>query len=48
MYQLMHDQLAQGLEKKIIITFDDEEVIKYDGLTISVIPFWRWVTFKEL
>ena len=27
----------------MIITYDEEEIIKKDGLVIEVIPVWKWL-----
>ena len=34
---------AYPLKKAIIITYDEEENIDTDGLTIDVIPIWKWL-----
>lgn len=31
------------LDRALIITYDEEETIEKDGLTIEVIPAWRWL-----
>jgi predicted AAA+ superfamily ATPase len=31
------------LDKALIVTYDEEETIEKDGLTIEVIPAWRWL-----
>lgn len=31
------------LRKAIIITYEDEDTIERDGLTISFIPVWKWI-----
>ena len=33
----------EPLQQALIITFDQEEIIEKDGLTINVIPAWKWV-----
>ena len=35
---------AFPLQKALIITRDTETQIKCDGLTIEVIPIWKWIT----
>lgn len=32
------------IRKTIIITYDEEEIIEEDGITIEVIPIWKWLT----
>lgn len=32
------------IRKAIIITYDEEEIIEEDGITIEVIPIWKWLT----
>lgn len=32
------------LQKAVIITYDEEETIKAEGLQIEVIPIWKWLT----
>ena len=32
------------IRKAIIITYDEEEIIEEDGVTIEVIPIWKWLT----
>lgn len=32
------------IRKSIIITYDEEEIIEEDGVTIEVIPIWKWLT----
>jgi len=32
-----------SIEKGLIITLDEEEVIEIDGVRIQVLPFWKWV-----
>ena len=32
-----------GLKKAIIVTYDEEETIEKDGLTIEVVPVWKWL-----
>ena len=34
---------AFKLKKAIIVTYDEEETIEKDGLTIEVIPVWKWM-----
>jgi predicted AAA+ superfamily ATPase len=31
------------LKKAIIITYDEEDVITSNDLTIEVIPIWKWL-----
>ena len=31
------------LKKALVVTYDEEEVIEMDGLTIEVIPVWKWL-----
>ena len=31
------------LDRALIITYDEEETIEKDGLTIEVIPAWKWL-----
>ena len=31
------------LNKAMIITYEDEDIIERDGLRIEVIPVWKWV-----
>lgn len=31
------------LKKVLIVTYDEEETIEKDGLTIEVIPIWKWL-----
>lgn len=31
------------LDRALIITYDEEETIEKDGLTIEVIPVWKWL-----
>ena len=31
------------IRKSIIITYDEEEIIEEDGVTIEVIPIWKWL-----
>ena len=33
----------EPLQQALIITFDQEEIIEKDGLTINVVPAWKWV-----
>lgn len=32
------------IRKAIIITYDEEEIIEEDGITIEVISIWKWLT----
>ena len=32
------------LSKAVIITYDEEDTIEAEGLTIEVIPIWKWLT----
>ena len=32
------------IRKALIITYDEEEIIEEDGITIEVIPIWKWLT----
>lgn len=34
---------VEPLKQAFIITYDQEEVIEKEGLTISVVPAWKWV-----
>ena len=34
---------AFKLDRALIITYDAEETIEKDGLTIEVIPAWKWL-----
>ena len=34
-------------DRTIIVTLDTEEVIEQEGLTIQVIPFWKWATQSQ-
>ena len=34
---------AFKLRKAVIVTYDEEETIEKDGLTIEVIPVWKWL-----
>ena len=31
------------LDRALIITYDEEEIIEKDGLVIEVIPVWKWL-----
>lgn len=31
------------LERAVIVTYDDEETLEKDGLTIEVVPIWKWL-----
>ena len=31
------------LRKAVIVTYDEEETIEKDGLTIEVVPVWKWL-----
>ena len=33
----------EPLQQALIITYDQEEIIEKDGLTINVVPAWKWV-----
>lgn len=33
----------EPLRQALIITYDQEEIIEKDGLTINVVPAWKWV-----
>lgn len=33
----------EPLQQAFIITYDQEEIIEKDGLTINVVPAWKWV-----
>lgn len=33
----------EPLKQALIITYDQEEIIEKDGLTINVVPAWKWV-----
>ena len=35
------------IRKAIIITYDEEEIIEEDGVTIEVIPIWKWLISAE-
>lgn len=35
------------IRKAIIITYDEEEIIEEDGVTIEVIPVWKWLISAE-
>ena len=35
------------IRKAIIITYDEEEIIEEDGVTIEVIPIWKWLISPE-
>jgi len=32
-----------SVEKGVIVTLDEEEVVEVDGVRIQVLPFWKWV-----
>jgi predicted AAA+ superfamily ATPase len=32
-----------GAEKAMIITYDQQDTFVKDGVTVEVVPFWRWV-----
>jgi predicted AAA+ superfamily ATPase len=32
-----------GAEKAMIITYDQQDTLVKDGVTVEVVPFWRWV-----
>lgn len=34
---------AFKLKKAMIVTYDEEETIEQDGLTIEVVPVWKWL-----
>jgi predicted AAA+ superfamily ATPase len=34
---------AFKLKKAVIVTYDEEETIEQNGLTIEVIPVWKWL-----
>lgn len=34
---------AFKLKKALIVTYDEEETIEQDGLTIEVVPIWKWL-----
>lgn len=36
-----------SLKKACIITYDEEETIEVSGLTIEVIPIWKWLLFES-
>ena len=31
------------IEKAIIVTYDDERTIEVNGVSIDVIPVWKWL-----
>ena len=31
------------LDKAVIVTYEDEETIEKEGLTIDVVPIWKWL-----
>lgn len=31
------------IDRALIITYDEEETIEKDGITIKVIPVWKWL-----
>lgn len=33
----------EPLQQALIITYDQEEIIEKDGLTINIVPAWKWV-----
>lgn len=33
------------LDRAIIVTYDEEETIEQDGLTIEVVPIWKWLLY---
>jgi uncharacterized protein len=35
-----------NIQKSLIITFDDEEIIEKENYTISVLPIWKWLLQK--
>jgi uncharacterized protein len=35
-----------NIQKSLIITYDDEEIIKKENYTISVLPIWKWLLQK--
>ena len=35
------------IRKAFIITYDEEEIIEEDGVTIEVIPIWKWLISAE-
>ena len=36
------------LERALIITYDEEETIEVYGLTIGVVPIWKWLLEYEV
>lgn len=32
------------LKRAVIVTYDEEEAIETDGLTVEVVPVWKWLT----
>lgn len=34
---------ATGCKNCVIVTFDDDDTLEYEGLTINVEPAWRWL-----
>lgn len=39
---LLEAMKTYGLERGLIITFDDEEMLEEGGLSIDVVPAWKW------
>ena len=37
---------ALKLDKALIVTYDEEETIETDGLTIEAIPIWKWLLLQ--
>lgn len=35
------------LKQALIITYDEEETIETEWLTIEVVPIWKWVTLND-
>ena len=33
----------EPLKKAILVTYEEEETILFDNLTIDVIPLWKWL-----
>ena len=37
-----------GCRKCVVVTYDDEEDLEYEGLTVKVVPVWKWLLTNPL
>jgi predicted AAA+ superfamily ATPase len=42
---LVEASMETGCEQLMVITWDHEEVVRYHGATINIIPAWKWMLF---